>query len=205
METERESVFSVLGAEPLKRLHDEALAAWYASAPDAFEPGDDLVSIVRAQHFCNFKLWGLEDEARRRDVDDAYIADVKRGIDQWNQRRNDLIEAIDRTVLDGFADVDTGSAAQHSETAGMMADRLSILALKIWHMGRYAEDEDDPAVAQECRQKQAVLHIQRDDLAGCLDALLRDFGAGRRFFKSYRQFKAYNDPRLNPALKRSKA
>lgn len=205
MGAQSETILAVLSAESVKRLHDEALAAWYAAPPESVEPHGDLESVVRAQHFCNYKLWGLEDEARRRDVDDSYIADIKRAIDRWNQRRNDLAEAVDRSVLEAFADVDISQAALHSETAGMMADRLSILALKIWHMGRYAEEKDDPALAQECRDKEAVLRVQRNDLAGCLEALLRAFAAGERCFKTYKQFKAYNDPRLNPALKGAKA
>ena len=76
-------------------LHDGALAAWYRETPQQVEPNDDLESLVRAQHFCNFSLWNHEDEARRRDVADSYIADTKRAIDRWNQRRNDLIERID--------------------------------------------------------------------------------------------------------------
>ena len=88
----------------------------------------------------------------------------------------------------------------HSETAGQMVDRLSILALKIRNMQKVADRSDDPALASECLGKVEVLRVQRADLAACLARLLDQFAAGQRFFKTYRQFKAYNDPRLNPAL-----
>jgi hypothetical protein len=195
------SEIATLNSARLMAAHDAVLASWYADRPNTIEPGDDVASLVAAQHFCNFSLWGLEDEARRRGAADNYIADTKRAIDGWNQRRNDLAERVDRAVLRAFSGVDISRAALHSETAGMMVDRLSILALKIWHMGEYADDPSNPAVAAECREKQALLRVQRADLAGCLDALLAGFAAGQRHFKLYRQFKAYNDPRLNPALR----
>jgi hypothetical protein len=182
------------------RLHDDAVVAWYRDTPETMPPGDDLDSLVLAQHFCNFRLWNHEDEARRRDVSDGYIADTKRAIDRWNQQRNDLIERLDVQLLSTFAEAAPTGARQHSETAGSMIDRCSILSLKIHHMGINAARADDPALAAECAQKLAVLRQQRVDLARCLDELLEDCRAGRRFFKLYRQYKAYNDPRLNPAL-----
>ena len=181
-------------------LHDQALVDWYAQHPTSVVAGDDLESVMRAQHFCNFNLWNLEDDARRVDCDDRFIAQTKRAIDRWNQQRNDLIERLDSHLLAQLADVALGQAEQHSESAGQMIDRLSILSLKIWHMRRNAERRDDAALAEECRGKLAVLEAQRADLTACLHRLLDDFRAGRRFFKLYRQFKAYNDPRLNPAL-----
>ncbi len=185
------------------RLHDEALAEWYAGT--AAEPPEaaDIAGLVRAQHFCNFTLWGLEDEARRRDVDDTVIAGIKRSIDARNQRRNDLIERIDEAILAVLPPADPEHGEQHSETAGQMIDRLSILSLKIWHMGVNAERTDDPALAAQCAAKLEVLQAQRLDLAACLRRLLEDCRKGRRFFKLYRQFKQYNDPRLNPALRRA--
>lgn len=186
--------------EELLALHDAALAAWYRDKPAAVEPGEDLPSLVLAQHFCNFSLWNHEDEARRRDVADGYIADTKRAIDKWNQRRNDLIERIDLHLLERLKGADTRSARLNSETAGSMVDRCSILSLKIHHMGINAARKDDAEVAAQSAAKVTVLRTQRDDLSGCLVELLADFAAGRRHFKLYRQYKAYNDPRLNPAL-----
>jgi hypothetical protein len=188
------------GRDALLPLHDGALAAWYRDKPAAVEPAADLRSLILAQHFCNFSLWNHEDEARRRDVPDAYIAETKRAIDKWNQRRNDLIEKIDLHLLEQLKGCDTSKARQNSETAGSMVDRCSILALKIHHMGINATRTDDLEVAVQSAAKLKVLRAQREDLAGCLQELLEDYAAGRRFFKLYRQYKAYNDPRLNPAL-----
>ena len=191
---------TMLSKDDLCALHDQALKDWYRDKPAAVEPGAELRSLVLAQHFCNFSLWNHEDEARRRDVPDAYIADTKRAIDKWNQRRNDLIEKIDLYLLERLKGCDTSKARQNSETAGSMVDRCSILALKIHHMGINAARKDDLEVAVQSAGKLKVLRTQRDELAGCLEELLEVYAAGRRFFKLYRQFKAYNDPRLNPAL-----
>jgi len=195
--------------ESLLSFHDAALSCWYSAAqpPPALPPAavvgedEELGEVVLEEHRANFCLWNFEDEARRRDVDDGHIAAVKRSIDAWNQRRNDLIEAIDRIVLGLLAKADTAGAEQHSETVGMMVDRLSILALKLYHMGVNARRDDDAALAEQCRAKVEVLSEQRLDLQACLVALIEDVGRGRRFFKLYHQHKAYNDPRLNPALR----
>ena len=184
-------------AAGVSAAHDRALEVWAKAGPEPVDNADGLIGVITSQHFCNFTLWGLEDEARRRDVDDSHIATVKRGIDEWNQRRNDLIETIDEGLLALFPPP-ANSATQHSESAGMMIDRLSILALKVGNMSALAKGEGE--VARECAGKLEVLRQQRDDLARCLDSLMADCMAGRRYYKVYRQFKAYNDPRLNPYL-----
>lgn len=181
-------------------LHDRALARWYRRRPTRLAAGNQLVSLCRAQHVSNFNLWNLEDQARRTDLEAAAIVQIKRAIDGWNQTRNDLIERIDEAILAELSGARVPGAEQHSETAGQMIDRLSILALKIWHMAAAAAATDDARFGAECRRKLAVLEEQRRDLHRCLRRLLVDFRAGRRYFKLYRQFKAYNDPRLNPAL-----
>lgn len=190
----------MIAKDELLSLHDQALAAWYKDRPGAVEPDADLRSLILAQHFCNFSLWNHEDEARRRDVPDSYIAETKRAIDKWNQRRNDLIERIDVHLLERLQGCDISRARLNSETAGSMVDRCSILALKIHHMGINAARTDDLEVAVQSAARLKVLRTQRDDLSGCLQELLEDYAAGRRYFKLYRQYKAYNDPRLNPAL-----
>ncbi len=202
MQAEKETVLGVLKAAALGPMHDAALESWYEQAPDSVEEPTDLASMILAQHFTNFRLWALEDEARREDVDDAYIAGIKRQIDPWNQQRNDLMERIDQVVLGHFKDLDLSKAALHSETAGMIVDRLSILSLKTRNMGVYAAREDDPALKQECLDKQARLKAQRADLLACLEVLVDEFRQAKRYFKSYKQFKAYNDPRLNPAVRK---
>jgi len=190
----------VLFLDEMCERHDDALAEWYDRQPDGMPTGEDLPLLVLAQHYCNFMLWGLEDEARRRDVTDSVIAEVKRSIDGWNQARNDLVERVDEKILADLPRADPLVAEQHSETVGQMIDRLSILSLKIWHMTIHASQRDAPELATECATKLEVLREQRSDLVQCLGRLLEDCRAGKRFFKVYRQLKAYNDPRLNPAL-----
>jgi hypothetical protein len=163
--------------------------------------GTDVLALVAAERDCNHRLWHLEDEARRTGAGDAHIAAVKRAIDCWNQRRSDLIERIDETLLAQLPTPDPARAEQHSETAGMMIDRLAILGLKIFHLSTLQARKRAVNIDQECAEKVALLEKQREDLAECFTRLIEDATAGRRYFKMYRQFKAYNDPRLNPVLR----
>ena len=162
---------------------------------------------ILANHRYNSLLWAEEDLARRRAVPDSEIAANKRAIDGFNQARNDAAERIDEEILVGLGNVDRSpSARQHSETAGMMVDRLSIMSLKIRAMGAQADRVEAGQEHREaCRLKLERLREQCADLAACLDDLLEDIAAGRRYFKIYRQFKMYNDPTLNPFLYGSKA
>jgi hypothetical protein len=188
---------SLLPVASLVALHDQALRE--AHAP---WPGGPAWMAIAANHRYNSLLWDEEDRARRRDVPAAEIAAGKRLIDQYNQRRNDAVEAVDEAILAALEDASPGPGARlHSETAGAMIDRLSILALKIFHMHEQTlrGDAGDELVAA-CSAKLARLHTQRADLAACLDGLLADAQAGQAYFKVYRQFKMYNDPALNPYL-----
>jgi hypothetical protein len=178
------------------RLHEEALDRWVADPPLDVETDGGLASLILAEHYCNWRLWSLENEARRPDRDDAAVAAVKREIDRWNQLRNDLIERIDENVLAELPPADPAEAEQHSETAGQMIDRLSILSLKIRNMRLWAALEGERPSARDWQKKAAQLEEQRDDLARCLRRLWNDCMAGRRYFKVYRQFKTYRDPRL---------
>jgi hypothetical protein len=161
------------------------------------------LALVARQHRANFDLWHIEDEARTPGASDAEIAQVKRRVDVTNQLRNDLIEELDRTMM-GWMEArglpDQG-APLNSEPPGMMIDRLSILALKIYHTQEEAERKDAPAGhAERNRERLAVLNEQREELAACLDALWQETLGGKRRFKIYRQLKMYNDPTLNPAI-----
>lgn len=187
----------LLDVSTLLRLHERALGesepGWPATAP---------WGAIAANHRCNGLLWDEEDKARRRDVPAAEIAANKRRIDDFNQRRNDAVEAVDEALLARLADVEPGPGARlHSETAGAMIDRLSILALKIHHMQEQTRRKD---VGHEhvtaCEAKLARLRLQRADLAACLDTLLCGATEGSVYFKVYRQFKMYNDAALNPYL-----
>ncbi|MCG2586858.1 DUF4254 domain-containing protein [Massilia sp. TS11] len=184
-----------LDVDTLQRLHDQALLA-----PPAHWPDGPLWAAIARNHACNCQLWDEEDRARRTDVGAAAIAASKRLIDQANQQRNDAVEAIDEAIL--LAGLPVGAQARlHSETAGAMIDRLSILALKVYHMcEQTARTDVDPGHVARCHDKLLRLKLQRSDLAGCLQRLLAELAAGRAYFKVYRQFKMYNDPTLNPYL-----
>ncbi len=195
-------------------LHDRLLGTpgWPAAEP-APPPGPTWL-WVQANHRCNSLLWAEEDLARRSTVAAAEIAANKRAIDGYNQARNDATERVDELLLVALGLVDEASARSdaplsrppagarlHSETAGSMLDRLSIMALKIQAMRAQTERSDvDAAHRNASGVKLERLRQQRQDLAGCLDALLADAAAGRAYFKVYRQFKMYNDPRFNPVL-----
>lgn len=157
---------------------------------------------VELSHRCNALLWREEDLARRTHVADAEIVANKRAIDVLNQQRNDAVERIDACLEQRLAEAMRAAARQHSETPGMMIDRLSILALKCGAMRRETQRPDaDRAHLARCRERLAILDTQRADLVGCLDALLEDCAAGRAWFRLYRQFKMYNSVATNPALR----
>ena len=159
-------------------------------------------SWVLVNHHFNCSLWNEEDLARRTQAGDAEIAGNKRNIDRFNQARNDAMERIDDSLLKLAADWPReASARASSETAGAMIDRLSILSLKVHHMGLQTMRADvDQAHRDNALSRHATLSQQRADLASCFDRLLSEMAAGTGFFRIYRQFKMYNDPNLNPAL-----
>lgn len=158
---------------------------------------------MQALHRANFTLWHLEDRARDPAATDTVIAGVKRSIDTANQQRNDLVERFDRDLLQQFADAALPNVAAplHSETPGMMVDRLSILSLKLFHTAEEAERSDATATHRERNQQRfAVLQQQSADLQHCLADLLQAVTQGTRGYRLYRQMKMYNDPELNPVL-----
>ena len=182
-----------------------AVDEWLASPPGALGRGSTPIDrLIGEQHLTNIRLWHEEDEARRPDVSDSVIAAVKRRIDSLNQRRNDLVERIDDALLECLEmdERPRDQAPLHSETPGAIVDRLSILALKIFHMAEEAERRNaDADHRARCRARLEILETQRSDLADCLHVLIDDLEAGRRRFRRYRQFKMYNDPATNPALR----
>ncbi|MEK6245404.1 MAG: DUF4254 domain-containing protein [Pseudomonadota bacterium] len=177
-----------------------AIAGWAKSG--AAGNRGALWQALEDNHRCNCLLWDEEDLARRRNVPDAEIANNKRAIDGYNQKRNDAIERIDEQLLNFFAAIKIKPEAKlSSETPGAMVDRLSILSLRIHHM-RLQTLRTDVAGAhiENCLLKLDRLNEQRTDLASCLDRLLAEAARGEACFKVYRQFKMYNDPALNPAI-----
>ncbi|HEY1128436.1 MAG TPA: DUF4254 domain-containing protein [Roseateles sp.] len=202
-------MISLPSSADITAAHDQALAE-----PPVAAETTDLAGCIAANHFHNRCLWAQEDLARRTLAADAEIVANKRAIDRHNQARNDAIERIDEFLLSALHLVDPqtlasplprstvrGGVRLNSETAGAMLDRISILGLKIAAMREQTLRTDvDDAHRQLCGERLQQLTQQRADLGNCFDELLADARAGRAYFKIYRQFKMYNDPRLNPAL-----
>ncbi|MGL4230170.1 MAG: DUF4254 domain-containing protein [Casimicrobium sp.] len=175
---------------------------------------DSVWHWIAQNHRNNCLLWDEEDLARRTKASDADITANKRAIDKYNQARNDATERVDEYLLLDLGLIDPATIGTdqpqnkvapgsrlNSETAGSMIDRMSIMALKIKAMTAQTLRTDvDQAHRDSSKAKLARLDEQRRDLAGCLDGLLADARAGRAYFKVYRQFKMYNDPRFNPVL-----
>jgi hypothetical protein len=186
----------------LLALQERKTGEWHRAAFAASEKG--LPGLIEEEHRCNFELWHEEDKARRDDLGYRYVYDAKRTIDRWNQRRNDCIERIDTWFAERSPPFPEGTP-MNSETPGMMIDRLSILALKEYHMAEEAEREAAPeAQRARCREKLAVIRRQRSDLATALAEMLAQVARGSRGFRVYYQFKMYNDPALNPELYRNR-
>lgn len=188
----------MLDAFQVARAQDEATFRLHTLAAHEGD-GVGLMGIVEAQHRANFELWHEEDKARIPGAPDGEIAAVKRAIDKLNQKRNDLMEKVDVALIEQVKQNE--EAPLHSETPGLMIDRLSILSLKIYHT---REETVRESATETHRTKNTerlrLLEEQRLDLVACLDALWSEVEAGTRRFKLYRQMKMYNDPDLNPAV-----
>lgn len=146
--------------------------------------------------------WHLEDIIRNPEIEPVEALKIKRRIDKSNQDRTDLVELIDSYMLDKYKDVEVkADATINTESPAWAIDRLSILALKIYHMRVEATREDaDEQHKAECQKKLDVLLEQRKDLSSAIDQLLADIEAGNKYMKVYKQMKMYNDPALNPVL-----
>ncbi len=147
--------------------------------------------------------WHYEDIIRDPNIDPVSAIKLKRQIDASNQDRTDMVEFIDSYFLEKFKDVKAKTNATiNSESPAWALDRLSILALKIYHMDEEANRSD---ASQEhrikCQSKLDVLLEQRIDLSEAIDQLLKDIESGDKFMKVYKQMKMYNDEELNPVLR----
>jgi hypothetical protein len=176
-------------------------ALWHAETPAA--GGEGFAGLVAQNHLRNFQLWHEEDVARRNDLGFERVFQAKRAIDKFNQERNNFIEEMDKVLVATLQPADSG-CPRNSETPGMIIDRLSILALKEYHMHEETVRADASAAHKEnCSAKLARIVRQRGDLTQSLAELLSDVAARRRTFAVYYQFKMYNDPALNPQLYRN--
>ena len=191
-----------LNATTITAMHDLANQRWHASSVAEISAETDLLQAALAQHRANYDLWHAEDSARAPLASDHEIVTAKRLIDITNQRRNDLTEHIDELLLASLPSHPARDQSPlHSETPGLMIDRLSILSLKLYHTREEIDRPDAPnGHAERNRKRLATLQAQRADLSTCLDQLWNAVLRGERRFKLYRQLKMYNDPTLNPAL-----
>lgn len=146
--------------------------------------------------------WHFEDIIRDPHIDPTEALALKRRIDRSNQDRTDLVEQIDSYFRQKYSDVNVLPDARiNTESPAWAIDRLSILALKIYHMKEQAERTDaSDEHRQKCQTKLNVLLEQQVDLGTAIDQLLEDIAAGRKYMKVYRQMKMYNDPSTNPVL-----
>jgi hypothetical protein len=184
------------------KLHETTVAHWHAEEIDNLYDG--FLHVVCLQHQQNFRLWHQEDIARSPDVSNAELATVKRAIDKLNQQRNDLIERLDDCLIDQLSAkgvVPWQGARLNTETPGSAIDRLSIIALRLYHMEEQVRRSDaDAAHVAKARARLEILRQQHRDLSQSLHELLEDLYAGRKRLQIYRQFKMYNDPTMNPYL-----
>lgn len=146
--------------------------------------------------------WHLEDLIRDPAIDPVEALTLKRRIDRSNQERTDLVEQIDNYFHTMYAGVQHQPEARiNTESPAWAVDRLSILALKIYHMNEQVlRDDATPEHKETCRRKLDVLLQQRTDLSTAIDQLLEDYAEGRKYMKVYKQMKMYNDPSTNPIL-----
>ena len=169
-------------------------------------PKDKIEHLLYLKNWIDTVQWHFEDIIRDPNIDPVAALTLKRKIDASNQERTDMVEYIDSYFLQKFADVVVKPSAKiNSESPAWTLDRLSILALKIYHMN---EEATRAQASQEhrdkCQSKLNVLLEQRTDLFTAIDDLLTDIENGDKFMKVYKQMKMYNDDDLNPVLYQNK-
>lgn len=189
---------TILDAARVVELQDAATHEWHIT--DSKIMSDGLYGLITANHRQNYLLWHEEDKARRDDMGSAYVYEAKRAIDKLNQSRNNYIEKIDQQIFNLIGGM-SEAVSMHTETPGMIVDRLSILSLKKFHMWKETLREDvDASHIKKCKYKLDVITTQRDDLKQGLTELIDLVLSGKKGFRVYFQFKMYNDPTLNPEL-----
>ena len=172
-----------------------------------YKSEDDLFShLLYKKCWIDTVQWHYEDIIRDPQIDPVAALKLKRQIDASNQERTDMVEYIDSYFLEKFASVKTNTNATiNSESPAWAFDRLSILALKIYHMNEEATRKDaSESHKNACQKKLDILLEQREDLSTAIEQLLQDIEAGNKYMKVYKQMKMYNDDELNPVLRSQK-
>lgn len=159
-----------------------------------------------AKNWIDAVQWHLEDIIRDPHIDPVEALGIKRRIDRSNQERTDMVESIDTYFREIYADVTPlPHATINTESPAWALDRLSILALKIYHMKAESERTDaSHDHINKCKAKLDILLQQRADLISAIDRLIEEIASGEKYMKVYRQMKMYNDPDTNPVLYGSK-
>jgi hypothetical protein len=175
-------------------------------APVANPYAHGIEHVLFEKNLIDARQWHMEDIIRDPKIDPVAALELKRRIDRSNQERTDLVEEIDEYFRRTYANVaPLADATINTETPAWAIDRLSILALKIYHMAIEANRSDASAEhVARCRGKLDVLLQQRTDLSSAIDSLIDDIAAGRKYMKVYKQMKMYNDADTNPVLYGSK-
>jgi hypothetical protein len=192
----------MISVREITDLHEKTVALWHQQPIS--NPHSGFLQAVCQQHAFNYQLWHEEDIARSPTASDVQIAAVKRAIDGFNQKRNDGIERLDELLVRELAEKKiepSPDARQNTETPGSSIDRLSILALRRYHMQEQVDRTDASEEHRaKARSRLAIVVEQHRDLSNSLQQLLDDIFAGRKRLKVYFQFKMYNDPSMNPYL-----
>ena len=167
---------------------------------------NQLEFLLYQKNWIDTVQWHLEDIIRDPKIDPVEALKIKRTIDLSNQKRTDLVEYIDSYFLEKNKNVKIqNNASFNSESPAWAIDRLSILALKIFHMKQETERTDvDQSHIYNCKKKLAVLNEQKKDLCTAIDELMEDIQNGKKYMKTYKQMKMYNDEDLNPVLYKTK-
>ncbi len=189
------------------KIFEEAIRVYHATDDvDAVMPNPYAEGSIEHRLFTKNWIdtvqWHLEDIIRDPAIDPVAALALKRRIDRSNQDRTDLVEQLDTYFRERFAEVKVlPDATINTESPAWALDRLSILALKIYHMHEQAtRDDADAEHKAKCAAKLNVLLEQRVDLSTAIEQLLDDIAAGHKYMKVYRQMKMYNDPATNPVL-----
>ena len=167
---------------------------------------EDFKFLLYQKNWIDTVQWHLEDIIRDQEIDPKEALKIKRIIDASNQKRTDLVEFIDGHFLQKYKNVKVlDTATINTETIAWAIDRLSILALKIFHMKEEANRESaEEKHKLNCQSKLNVLNGQKKDLCGAIDQLIQDIEEGKKYIKVYKQMKMYNDEDLNPVLYKTK-
>lgn len=175
------------------KLHETCILRWKNST--VMIESTDFLKIVEENHAFNYQLWLAEDEARRDDLGFEHVYRAKRHIDQLNQKRNDCVEMLDRALVVLLSPSKEPSCPINSETPGMMIDRLSILALKQYHMHLQTDHPEASLDHKErCTEKLNIIKAQLTQVASCLEIFICEIQTQIRTFRLYQQHKMYNDP-----------